>query len=123
MFQTQINDSVAGTGLGEGGSGGLRGFAVLLAGEPGAGSQADQQQAGRCGIRRKRQHQRVAELRGKIAAGVQFCDHSVELLVDLAGCDAKVAVLIDADHRATGRVARFGINNGLEFHIVSSVLI
>ncbi len=123
LLQSQIDDSVAGTGLGERLSAGLQGFAVLLAAEARAGSQADQQHARGRRSCRQRQQQRVTELRRQNRRCRAAFRSSRSVVVDLAGRDAEVAVLIDAHHGATRFVARFRINNCLEFHIPSSVFI
>jgi hypothetical protein len=54
---------------------------------------------------------------------VQFADQSADLRVDMPGADAQITALVHPDDGAIRAGARFGIDNGLEFHVQNSLFV
>jgi len=54
---------------------------------------------------------------------MQLSDQPAQLLIDPAGRNAEITILINANHGAARVVARFRIDNCLEFHVLNSVFV
>ncbi len=54
---------------------------------------------------------------------MQFAEQPVQLLIDLGGRNAEIAFFIHAHDGATRLIARFCIDNCLEFHVPNSVFV
>ena len=66
------------------------------------------------------QQQNVAKLAREIAAGMQLDEEPAHVFVDGPRTLPQVALLVDADNRAIRSIARFDIDDGLEFHILET---